>query len=92
MPTEKFGESVDVALAVMDEKVPISRWQCESIKVFKQNDGSFILCPDDAELYESVFLTMCELDDVRRENALFKERLSKLEGSFEEIKSGYNFI
>lgn len=92
VPAKELGKSVEVALAVMDGAVPIARWKCESIKAFAGEGGSFILCPDDAEVYEAMILTMCDLDDVRRENALFKERLSKLEESFEDLKSGYNIV
>jgi hypothetical protein len=56
---------IGVALAILDGKTPVARWECEGVKAEKYCDGYVTLVPDDSDLPSKFVSLQMELEEER---------------------------
>lgn len=90
VPSKYLNGCVSVSLALMNGKIPTSRWSCEGIKVIRQPGDVVLIMPDDGDIPGTMAMMQVELDELRTENKRLKESQDALKKEFESLKKGYN--
>lgn len=92
VPSKYFNGCVSVSLALMNGKIPTSRWSCEGIRVIRQPGDVVLVLPDDGDIPGTMAMMQVELDEIRRENQKLKSEQDALRREFEALKQGYNLV
>lgn len=87
---DKLRGCVEVTVAVLADKTPIDKWECEGFCVHKQPDGSIVILPNDDDLPGRFSEMAVQLDKEIRAREALEQRLEQLEKEFKRIKQGYN--
>ena len=82
----------EVTVAVLADKTPSEKWECEGFCAIRQGDGSVLIKPDDNDLPGRLSELAAALDDEVRRSEKLEERVITLEREFKRIKQGYNLI
>jgi hypothetical protein len=91
VPSKYFNGCVSVSLALMNGKIPTSRWSCEGIKVIRQQGDVVLVMPDDGDIPGTMAMLQVELDEVRKKNLALESRFADLKREFDNLKKGYDF-
>jgi hypothetical protein len=92
MKKSALNGCVEVTVAILRDKTPIDRWECEGFCVHKQPDGSVVILPNDDDIPARFAELEISLDEEIRKREALETRLLQLEKDFKKIKQGYNLI
>lgn len=90
IPSKYLNGCVSVSLALMNGKIPTSRWSCEGIKVIRQQGDVVLVMPDDGDIPGTMAMMRVELDELREKNLALESRFADLKREFDNLKKGYN--
>jgi hypothetical protein len=90
---------IGVALAILDGKTPVARWECEGVKAEKYCDGYVTLVPDDSDLPSKFVSLQMELEEERLLTKKLIENIDELKKEirqfreeFDRLYKGYQVI
>jgi hypothetical protein len=90
IPSKYLNGCVSVSIALMNGKIPTSRWSCEGIKVIRQQGDVVLVMPDDGDIPGTMAMLQVELDELRKKNLALESRFADLKREFDNLKKGYN--
>lgn len=90
VPSKYLNGCVSVSLALMNGKIPTSRWSCEGIRVIRQPGDVVLVLPDDGDIPGTMAMMQVELDELRERNVALESRFTDLKREFDNLKKGYN--